>query len=98
MSKKRVFSGIQPSGNIHLGNYLGAVKQWVEGQDEKENFICVVDFAQSDRAARPGGTALPDPALWRLCCWLQALIPIKQPCLSKATSLPTRKAVGCSTA
>ncbi len=43
-TKKRVFSGIQPSGNIHLGNYLGAVKQWVEGQDEKENFICVVDL------------------------------------------------------
>ena len=44
MSKKRVFSGIQPSGNIHLGNYLGAVKHWVEGQTEKENFICVVDL------------------------------------------------------
>lgn len=44
MMKKRVFSGIQPSGNIHLGNYLGAVKHWVEGQDEKENFICVVDL------------------------------------------------------
>ena len=44
MSKKRVFSGIQPSGNIHLGNYLGAVKHWVDGQDEKENFICVVDL------------------------------------------------------
>jgi tryptophanyl-tRNA synthetase len=43
-TKKRVFSGIQPSGNIHLGNYLGAVKHWVEGQDEKENFICVVDL------------------------------------------------------
>ena len=44
MIKRRVFSGIQPSGNIHIGNYLGAVKHWVEGQDEKENFICVVDL------------------------------------------------------
>ncbi|VAW29848.1 Tryptophanyl-tRNA synthetase [hydrothermal vent metagenome] len=44
ISKKRIFSGIQPSGNIHLGNYLGAVKHWVDGQDEKENFICVVDL------------------------------------------------------
>ena len=44
MSKKRVLSGIQPSGNIHLGNYLGAVKNWVAGQDEKENFFCVVDL------------------------------------------------------
>ena len=44
MSKKRVLSGIQPSGNIHLGNYLGAVKNWVAGQDDKENFFCVVDL------------------------------------------------------
>ena len=44
MSKKRVLSGIQPSGNLHLGNYLGAIRQWVEGQDEKENFICIVDL------------------------------------------------------
>jgi tryptophanyl-tRNA synthetase len=44
MSKKRVFSGIQPSGNMHLGNYLGAVKRWVERQAEKENFFCVVDL------------------------------------------------------
>ena len=32
-SKKRVFSGIQPTGNIHLGNYLGAIKQWVSSQE-----------------------------------------------------------------
>lgn len=44
MSKRRVFSGIQPSGNMHIGNYLGAVKRWVERQAEKENFFCVVDL------------------------------------------------------
>jgi len=44
MSKKRVLSGIQPSGSLHLGNYLGAIKQWVDRQDEKENFICIVDL------------------------------------------------------
>ncbi len=42
--KKRVFSGIQPTGNIHLGNYLGAIKGWVERQAEKENFFCIVDL------------------------------------------------------
>lgn len=42
--KKRVFSGIQPSGNLHLGNYLGAIKWWVAGQDEKENIYCIVDL------------------------------------------------------
>lgn len=41
---KRVFSGIQPSGNLHLGNYLGAIRQWVRGQAEKINFFCVVDL------------------------------------------------------
>jgi tryptophanyl-tRNA synthetase len=44
MSRKRVFSGIQPTGDLHLGNYLGAIRQWVDGQDEKENFICIVDL------------------------------------------------------
>ncbi len=43
-AKRRVFSGIQPSGNLHLGNYLGAIRRWVDGQGEKENFICVVDL------------------------------------------------------
>lgn len=41
---KKVFSGIQPTGNIHLGNYLGAVKNWVDQQAEKENFFCIVDL------------------------------------------------------
>ncbi|MBM3935234.1 MAG: tryptophan--tRNA ligase [SAR202 cluster bacterium] len=42
--KKRVLSGIQPSGDIHLGNYLGAIKGWVQRQAEKENFFCIVDM------------------------------------------------------
>jgi tryptophanyl-tRNA synthetase len=41
---RRVFSGIQPSGDVHLGNYLGAIKRWVDGQREKENYFCIVDF------------------------------------------------------
>ena len=40
---KRVFSGVQPTGNLHIGNYLGALKQFVELQDEAECFYCVVD-------------------------------------------------------
>lgn len=43
-TKKRVFSGIQPTGNTHLGNYLGAIKNWVARQDEKINYFCVVDL------------------------------------------------------
>lgn len=40
----RVFSGIQPSGELHIGNYLGAVKHWVGLQDEHECFFCIVDY------------------------------------------------------
>ena len=42
--RKRIFSGIQPSGNLHLGNYLGALKNWVALQDEYENYFCIVDL------------------------------------------------------
>jgi tryptophanyl-tRNA synthetase len=42
--KKRVFSGIQPSGELHIGNYLGAVKNWVELQDQYECFFSIVDL------------------------------------------------------
>ncbi|MFH1509722.1 MAG: tryptophan--tRNA ligase [Candidatus Nealsonbacteria bacterium] len=40
----RVFSGIQPTGQIHIGNYLGAIKQWVEMQDKTEPLFCIVDL------------------------------------------------------
>ena len=40
----RVFSGIQPTGDLHLGNYLGAVRQWVIDQDSHEALYCVVDL------------------------------------------------------
>lgn len=40
----RVFSGVQPTGNIHLGNYLGALKQFVELQDEHDCIYCIVDL------------------------------------------------------
>ena len=41
---KRVFSGVQPTGNIHIGNYLGALKQFVELQEENECIYCIVDM------------------------------------------------------
>ncbi len=40
----RVLSGIQPTGDIHLGNYLGAVRGWVDDQHTQESFFCVVDL------------------------------------------------------
>ena len=41
--RKRVLSGIQPTGEVHLGNYLGALRQWVHMQEEYECFYAIVD-------------------------------------------------------
>ena len=43
-ARETVFSGIQPSGELHLGNYLGAVRNWVALQDSYRCFFCVVDY------------------------------------------------------
>ncbi len=51
---ERIFSGMQPSGEAHLGNYLGALRRWVEMQDRYECIFCIVD----DHAITSGG----DPA------------------------------------
>jgi tryptophanyl-tRNA synthetase len=42
--KARVFSGVQPSGNLHIGNYLGALKNWVKIQYDYESIFCIVDL------------------------------------------------------
>ncbi len=46
MKKKIIFSGIQPTGNLHIGNYLGAVKNWVDLQNsgEYQCYFCIVDY------------------------------------------------------
>jgi tryptophanyl-tRNA synthetase len=49
--KKRIFSGMQPSGEAHLGNYLGALKRWVELQEDHDCVWCIVD----DHAITAGG-------------------------------------------
>ncbi len=41
---QRIFSGVQPTGNLHLGNYLGAIRNWVKLQDEYDCLFCVVDL------------------------------------------------------
>ena len=44
MLRKRIFSGAQPTGNVHLGNYLGALRNWVALQAEYESFFCIVNL------------------------------------------------------
>ena len=58
--KKMMFSGAQPTGNIHLGNYLGAVKNWAKIQDEYNCVLCVVDLHSI--------TMRQDPQVLRKAC------------------------------
>ncbi len=43
-AKGRIFSGIKPSGNLHLGNYLGAIRNWVNMQRDYDCLFCIVDL------------------------------------------------------
>jgi len=43
-TKKRVFSGVQPTGKLHIGNYVGALSQWAESQEQHDNIFCIVDL------------------------------------------------------
>jgi tryptophanyl-tRNA synthetase len=51
----RVFSGIQPSGELHIGNYLGAVRNWVRLQNEHDCLFCIVDLHAITQPYDPGG-------------------------------------------
>ncbi len=51
---KRIFSGVQPTGNLHLGNYLGAIRNWVRLQDEYDCLFCVVDMHAITTWQEPG--------------------------------------------
>ncbi|MBF2065892.1 MAG: tryptophan--tRNA ligase [Calothrix sp. C42_A2020_038] len=44
MGRQRILSGVQPTGKLHLGNYFGAIRNWVEIQDQFDNYFCVVDL------------------------------------------------------
>jgi tryptophanyl-tRNA synthetase len=50
----RVFSGIQPTGDLHLGNLLGAVRNWVDDQHEADSFYCIVDLHALTIPKEPG--------------------------------------------
>lgn len=53
----RILSGVQPTGNLHIGNYLGAIRNWVKLQSSHENLFCIVDLHAL--------TTLPEPAKMR---------------------------------
>ena len=53
-SRKRIFSGIQPSGEIHIGNYVGAIRNWVQLQEDYDSLICIVDYHAITQPYEPG--------------------------------------------
>ena len=55
----RIFSGIQPSGELHIGNYLGAVKNWVALQHTAESIFCIVDYHAIIAAYEPAASSRP---------------------------------------
>jgi tryptophanyl-tRNA synthetase len=69
---KRIFSGIQPSGEIHIGNYLGAIKNWVRLIEEYESIFCIVDLHAMTIAYDPTRMQeqIFDAALVNIACGL----------------------------
>jgi tryptophanyl-tRNA synthetase len=70
--RERVFSGIQPSGEIHVGNYLGAIKNWVAMLDKYDCIFCIVDYHATtiDYDPREMPTRTFDAALVNIACGL----------------------------
>jgi tryptophanyl-tRNA synthetase len=52
--KPRIFSGVKPSGDLHIGNYLGAISQWVKLQEKYDCIFCVVDYHAITVSQKPG--------------------------------------------
>src|SRR6266571_2306199 len=63
---KRIFSGVQPTGSIHLGNYLGALRNWVALQKEYESFFCIVNLHAITVAQDPATLAAKTRELARI--------------------------------
>ncbi|MEF8846991.1 MAG: tryptophan--tRNA ligase [Candidatus Paceibacterota bacterium] len=66
----KVFSGIQPTGSLHLGNYLGAIKQWIELQEEHDCLFCIVDLHALTSDYNP--EELPESIVNKVAAYLAA--------------------------
>src|SRR5690606_42124638 len=72
MSETRVFSGMQPTGEAHLGNYLGALRQWVKLQEQADCIYCIVDYHAITVPC--DATALPDRTIEMAVSFLAAAL------------------------
>lgn len=95
--KERVFSGMQPTGSLHLGNYLGAMLQWIELQKTHECMYCVVDMHAITVWQEPD--ELRHAIRQVTSAYIAAgLDPEKAFCSIRARSPPMPNSPGCSTA
>jgi len=91
---KRILSGIQPTGNLHLGNYLGALKRFVQLQHEAECYFCVVDLHALTVPRDPAD--LREKTMEVATLYLAAgLDPDKMTMFINPMSGPTPKLPGC---
>ena len=88
-NKKRIFSGIQPSGDLTLGSYMGAIKNWVALQDEYDCLYCIVDMHASPSVRYRQTCAAERWSSWRSMS-PAVLIPRRTSCSSRATFRSTR--------
>jgi tryptophanyl-tRNA synthetase len=91
MAAHRVFSGIQPTGAIHIGNYVGAIRNWVRLQEQYESYFCIVDFHAITVAydAQEMPRLVFDAALDILACGLdpEKCVFFAQSCVPEHTEL-----------
>ncbi len=83
---KKILSGIQPTGNMHLGNYLGAIKNWVQLQNENDCLFCLVDLHAL--TTRPDPEALKKSILSGATLYLAAGIDPKKSSIFVQSTVP----------
>ena len=95
--KQRVFSGVQPTGNLHLGNYLGAIVKFVELQESYDCIYCVVDLHAITVWQDPAELPTRDPRVTAayIACGID---PKKHIVFDRARSPSTPSLPGCSIA
>ena len=94
--RPRIFSGIQPSGIVHLGNDLGAIRNYVRLQDEYEAIYCIVDYHALTSTHDPEPAAHADARDGGVAARARASIPSAARCSSRATGPSTPSSPGCS--
>lgn len=93
MTKPIVFSGAQPSGELTIGNYMGALRQWVSMQDDYHCIYCIVDLHAITARQIPRSCARRRSIRWR-CTWRAVSIQRRAPFSFSLTYQSTRSWAG----